>query len=285
MLSLVFQCRFRHIISRKTPCIILIDHRRDPENQIIHSKVKDLCKKFPYVLCYKISFQDYLQYHANKTLYNYNNVLRFENDHIESIIDGRNLKELYYLFWQVYADSCAYHLDELSAILLEEHRIEKSFDEIKISKSEIDLLADITNGIICKAIEKKKNTHHKQQFLNNLFETIPKKRENIKKKLKESLGIENNISIQSPIWNQCTDQKKNNYMIMRNLCAKDPKKKRITLVSSGSGDDLFLWDKVRNEDFGMPRIKKGKYTNQIDKYDYSCSNCRRIKRKTINIQK
>lgn len=163
---------FRIVIKRKTPCLICIYDKFSATNHKIHESINNLCNDFPFVLCYKITNQDYEEYHLNKTTYGPNNLIRFEDEKIISVVDGKNYSEMYRLFWQVYIDACANNFEGYLNILYAEKRL-PSQNRLIYDKNEISFLEEIEGGILSKFFDYEKKKYVKPDFKHHICSTRP----------------------------------------------------------------------------------------------------------------
>lgn len=147
--------QFQYAIRRKTPCLISIEDKLDVLNIHIHHSINNLCKEFPLVLCYKIPINDYINYHLSKSIYSPQNLICFEMAMIKSVVDANNYWEMYKLFWQVYADSCAKSLKGYMKILCSENRNNIINFQLYMNEADIEIFGKHEGGIIeqCTNVE------------------------------------------------------------------------------------------------------------------------------------
>lgn len=108
--------------------------------------------------------KNYIYYHIDKDLYGPNNVVRFEKGYITAIVEGNNEAELDKLFWQVYADSCAYNIIGLMNILTAEKRIIGYSHTFNVNNDLINFLAYKEDGLISKMVDCKYNDYPKPRI-------------------------------------------------------------------------------------------------------------------------
>lgn len=89
---------FQTIIRRRSTNIVCFNDPSDDINQNIIKNVKETCKLFPYVLCYKMDWIILHLYTLTKSLYDSHFVYKYKNRKLDMIASGNSKFELHKLF-------------------------------------------------------------------------------------------------------------------------------------------------------------------------------------------
>lgn len=195
----------RKAIKRKTPCIICIENKNEKVNNYINVSVNKLCKEFPYVLCYKIDIQDYNDYHENKSSYGPNDVIRFQNYKIISVVDGTNFGDVQKLFMQVYHDSCLYNFEGYTRTLFYEDRLSKILYRPHLPDDALEICENLLGKIISKTMESKEESYPELKFSAHKYTPVFNIRNKYMTNLNNNTFIDNIKTSQSLFSNLSTN--------------------------------------------------------------------------------
>lgn len=139
---------YRYLIKRKIPCIIYYEDIFDFSNKIVISVMKEMCKQYPLVLCYKINWYETYNVKLNIDNHTSSDILSFKKNKITCRLKTLSKSELHNLFQTVYNDSVINCLTYYDNILIKEGKITEDYKHEKYDLNspsyKISILRNVT---------------------------------------------------------------------------------------------------------------------------------------------
>lgn len=115
--------KYRYYISRKIPCIIYYENKKNPSNNEVISIMDKMCDKYKLIFCYKFDWKKFFKLNLKIVDLHSSDILCFKEKTILKKISVYNTLELDNLFQTVYNDCVINCLCSYNRILINENRI------------------------------------------------------------------------------------------------------------------------------------------------------------------